>query len=344
MERREIRARIIEKFPWHRVLITGGAGFIGSHIVDALVKNGCNVHVVDDFSSGKLSNLSGVQKTAGSRLNIRRGDICDSQFIKQELRDIEVVFHEAAIVSVQKSIIEPELTRRVNLEGTQNLLKCASDSGVKKFIFASSAAVYGDSKELPRSESSKPSPISPYGWSKLEGEGHCKDYHQKYDFGIVILRNFNVYGPRSSAKEYSGVINRFAERISQRKSPVIYGDGKNSRDFVYVEDIVQANILAASGSISSGKIYNVGTGIECTIEKLARLESKILLGETVSLPIEYLPPREGDVRQSYADISRIVRELGFLPRYPIELGLNTYLESLKSQLKEMEVRADPGPQ
>jgi UDP-glucose 4-epimerase len=316
----------VQNFPWHHALVTGGAGFIGSHISEALLATGCDIKIVDDFSSGKPVNISAIEDNP--RVKNLKGDICDGQFLKEALKDVEIVFHEAAIVSVQKSISEPEVTNRVNSLGTKNLLECSANSGVRKLMFASSAAVYGNSKVLPRSEDSETQPISPYGQSKLNGEIYCLDYHKNYGLATVVFRYFNVYGPRSTSKEYSGVINKFAERISQGLSPIIYGNGKNSRDFVYVDDIVQANLLAASSPNSSGRIYNVGTGIECSIEKLAKLECKIIRGNADDIPIEFTSPKQGDVRQSYADITRIKYELGFQPEYPIEKGLELYLKSL----------------
>lgn len=315
-----------KNFPWHSVLVTGGCGFIGSHIAEALLGVDCSVKILDDFSSGKTINIATI--VGSKNLRIIKGDICDSQVIKEALKDVEIVFHEAAIVSVQKSISEPEATRRVNSLGTKNLLQSSADSGVRKLVFASSAAVYGNSRVLLRSENSETKPISPYGQSKLDGESYCLEYHKKYGLGTVLFRYFNVYGPRSASKEYSGVINKFAERISHRQSPIIFGDGKNSRDFVYVDDIVQANLLGASNPNSSGKIYNVGTGIECTIERLAKLECEAILGDPNAIPIEFGQPKEGDVRRSYADITRITSELGFQPEYPIEKGLPSYLRSL----------------
>lgn len=320
----------MQNFPWHSALVTGGAGFIGSHISESLIGLGCSVKIVDDFSSGKHFNL--VNFDNSKNLQVIKGNVCDSDFLSDALKDVEIVFHEAAIVSVQRSIIEPEVTNRVNSLGTKNLLQCAADSGVRKLMFASSAAVYGNSNVLPRSEGSETSPISPYGQSKLDGEEYCLEFHEKYGLGAVVFRYFNVYGPRSTSKEYSGVINKFAERISQRKSPVIFGDGKNSRDFVYIDDIVQANILAASSPNASGRIYNVGTGTECSIEKLAKLECEAILGDRDAVPIEYSEPKQGDVRQSYADITRISSELGFKPKYPIEKGLPFYLKSLNLQV------------
>jgi UDP-glucose 4-epimerase len=313
------------------VLVTGGAGFVGSHIVENVLELSDKVKVLDNFSSGRKENLPSVDS---SNLSIIRGDIRHLSLVKEALRDVDVVFHEAALTGIQQSIKDPQTTQEINVEGTRNLLTSAMDSGVNKFVFASTSAVYGDSKVLPRSETATPAPISPYGWSKLEGEEECLKMHRRSGLETTILRYFNIYGPRSTSKEYSGVINAFAEKILDNRAPTIYGDGKNSRDFVHVYDIVQANLLAASSSISGGKIYNVGTGTECSVERLAKLEMEFLLGDPNKLPLEYLSQRKGDVPRSFADISLIRKDLGFKPKYNIENGLNDHLKSILPYLKQ----------
>ena len=311
--------------PFFRALVTGGAGFVGSHIVDRLVAENIEVLVLDDFSSGKLSNLGHSQRTG--KVKVIKGDINDRDLARSALRDIEVVFHDAAIVSVQRSIAEPELTNRVNIAGTKNMIEACADAGVKRFIFASSSAVYGDSKVLPRTEFSETSPISPYAFSKLEGEIICRQFQELTGIETIALRYFNIYGLRSTAKAYSGVINAMAQKIAANEKPMIFGDGKQSRDFINVSDIVEANILAAISNVSKAQVFNVGTGKQTTILDLVSLESKILLG-TTSIDVDFKESLTGDVRHSWADITQIKEKLGFRPRINLENGLQAYLKTI----------------
>lgn len=305
--------------------MTGGAGFIGSHIVDRLVREKVVVTVLDDFSGGTLANLKGA--IASGSVTIVNGSINDPNLLRSALKDIDVVFHEAAIVSVQRSISEPELTHHVNIDGTKLMLDLSLHHGVKKFIFASSAAVYGNSATLPRSESTQLSPMSPYANSKLQGERLCQETQILYGLNTIALRYFNIYGSRSTSKLYSGVINAFAEQLLSNQMVTIFGDGKQSRDFINVEDIVNANILASAGE-TAGKIFNVGTGKETTILDLALIESRILLGPDRKPLIDFRPERLGDVKRSYADISLIRESLGFNPKTEFEHGLGNYLKSI----------------
>lgn len=307
--------------PFSKALVTGGAGFVGSHIVDELIKQGVDVTVLDNFSSGRMSNLDNAMKS--NKVKIVKGDINDKQLATNTLKDIEVVFHEAAIVSVQRSIEEPEFTNHVNIDGTGNMIEASANVGVRKFVFASSAAVYGNSRTLPRKESTEPSPISPYGLAKLQGEKICKEFSESIGMDTTALRYFNIYGIRSTSKAYSGVINAIAQKLVINDKPIVYGDGKQSRDFVSVEDIVQANILAACKK-TNAQIFNVGTGKETTVLELVSIESKILLGNE-RVEVDFKQSRKGDIRQSYADISLAQAELGYDPRINIEKGLKEYL-------------------
>jgi nucleoside-diphosphate-sugar epimerase len=309
---------------YSRALVTGGAGFVGSHIVDNLVRSEAEVTVLDDFSSGKTSNLE--QSLKSRRLKVVKGDINDKEVVRATLRDIDVVFHEAAIVSVQRSIQDPEFTNHVNIDGTRNLIELCVDSHIDRFVFASSAAVYGDSQVLPRTETSQPAPISPYASAKLEGETMCKKFYEATGLETVALRYFNIYGVRSTSKAYSGVINAVAQKLVTKERPIVYGNGKQSRDFVNVNDIVQANLLASTSGNSAGRVFNVGTGKQTTVLDLISLESKILLGQN-SIEVEFKEARSGDVTQSYADISFITKELNFVPRIGLEEGLQNYLGS-----------------
>lgn len=314
-----------------RALVSGGAGFIGSHIVDHLIQEKCEVTVLDNFSYGHHSNLQ--QSGPSGRLKVTRGDIMDPETVKNALQDVEVVFHEASIVSVPLSIKDPKLTDRVNVKGTQNLLNAARNSKtVNRFIFASSAAVYGNCQELPLKESSSTVPISPYGSSKLEGEKSCLDSFRSTGLGTTVLRYFNAYGPRSLRGGYASVVNKFMERLAKLEAPVITGNGEATRDFIYVKDIVLANVLAASNPNSSGKIYNVATGSKVTMNELANLELEILAGKNLVIPFEYKPRENEDIVHSYADVSQIKKDLGFLPRYSLEKGLTEYFGTIWSQL------------
>ena len=316
---------------FRRALVTGGAGFIGSHIVDRLIREGCQVTVLDDLSTGNLRNLQGSRS---SRLKIVRGDVRNVKLVRDSLQNIEVVFHEAAIVSVQRSIQEPETTQRVNVDGTVNLLKAAADAGVRRFIFASSAAVYGRAKVLPIAETAVPAPISPYGSGKLAAEEHCLEFHRKTELLTTILRYFNVFGPGASSGDYSGVITKFAQKLAKGEQPVIYGRGNQTRDFIYVDDVVKANILAASSTKAEGEIFNVGGGQRVTVNELASLEGRLLFTSKAALPPDYQPAKSGDIEKSYADISKIRRILGFEPEFSLRNGLELYLKWFTSKPKQ----------
>lgn len=314
---------------FNRVLVTGGAGFIGSHIVDQLIRiQECDVVVLDNLSFGHMSNLE--ESIHSKNLTFIKGDINDQDSVKKALADVQVVFHQASIVSVQRSVKEPELTNHVNIEGTLNLLRGATNSKtINKFIFASSAAVYGDCQDLPLKEDTSPTvPISPYGESKLAGEKMCLDFFRAAGLATTVLRYFNAYGPRSWRGGYSSVINKFMERLVKMEAPIITGNGEATRDFVYVKDIARANIMAASNPKSVGRIYNVAGGLKVTMNELASLELEILYGKNLILPFEYRPREKEDILNSYADVSKIKEELGFEAQYSLEQGLTEYFKSL----------------
>lgn len=315
-----------EFLPFSRALVTGGAGFVGSHIVDNLLAKGCDVVVLDDFSGGYLANLRGSEERFQGHLEIIKGDINDEDLVSRSLKDIEVIFHEAALVSVQRSIAEPELTNKINFQGTVNLLECAADSKVDRFVFASTAAIYGNSPVLPRIENTRPEPMSPYAETKLKSEEECMKFQKSVGIGTTVLRYFNIYGPRSTSKAYAGVINAFAEKIVSGQNPVVFGDGKQTRDFVSVEDIVNANILAASLRNSIGSIFNVGTGVSTTIEQLAKMEINILGSPSNPPLIEFRPALVGDVRHSYANITKIKTELKYESMINFGEGIKKYLD------------------
>ena len=291
-----------------KLAITGGAGFIGSNLAEALAADN-QVVVIDDLSFGRLENLEGIDARfiEGSILNL---DLLRSAFV-----DVDVVFHHAAVASVQRSVQNPIGAGRIGTEGTLNVLMAARDAGVRKVVFASSAAVYGDSPKLPKDEEICPKPLSPYAISKLAGELHCKVFKELYGLETVALRYFNVFGPRQDpTSEYSGVISRFTSAASRGEQPVIYGDGEQARDFVYVKDVVRANILA--GSLGSG-VYNIASGRRTSLNQLATLIGKILGRE---LQPEHIDPRPGDIRESLADISK-AEEIGYRPEFILEEAL-----------------------
>jgi UDP-glucose 4-epimerase len=308
-----------------RCLVTGGAGFIGSHLVEGLISSGHEVVVFDDFSNGSIENLA---RCKGLRsLKIVKGDINDSKTLKLAMKDSDAVFHNAAIVSVQKSIAEPAFVFHVNVDGTDSVVKCCIDTGVEKLIFASSAAVYGNPQTMPISENERTLPVSPYGQSKLEGERICFEAGASVGLNVAVLRYFNAYGPRAPVSgDYSGVIATFAESLIRSQKLLIFGEGTQTRDFTYVKDIVQANQLALESSLPL-RLYNVGSGVETSIERLAKTEKKILAPES-RVSLEYRPARQGDIRRSVADISLINEELGYRPHFSLDRGLGEYLEWL----------------
>lgn len=299
--------------------------------MDDLVGAGVEVSVLDNLSNGQISNLA--EAMTKGRVKVIRGGVNDSDAVKVAVKGAEVVFHEAAIVNVQQSIREPELTEKVNVGGTKCLLDACLSEGVKKFVFASSAAVYGASKSLPNVETSELQPQSPYGRSKLEGERLTLRAYSEHGLSTTALRYFNIYGPRSTVGQYSGVINAFAERLISDRRPVIYGDGGQTRDFVHVSDVVSASILVASSPNTSGKVLNVGTGQQISILQLAQLEHDILIGHETPMSVEYSAARTGDIRDSYADVSLIKNLTGYSSKLQLREGLASYLRWLYPKRK-----------
>lgn len=300
-------------------LVTGGAGFIGSHLVDALKAAGARVRVLDNFSTGKWENLpAGVE--------IVEGDVRDRDAVERAMRGITHVFHLAAIASVAASIEDPLTTDEVNVRGTLHVLEAARAAKVRRVVFASSAAVYGEPEVVPVHERMAARPASPYAVSKLAGEAYCCAAFTTYGVETVPLRYFNVYGPRQDPRSpYSGVISLFAAAVREGRAPTIFGDGHQTRDFVYVADVVHANLLAATAPRElCGIPYNCGTGQQTSLrELLSVLED--LCGKRIEA--QFAPPRAGDVRHSCADITAIRRALGFSPRVPLREGLRALLSS-----------------
>jgi UDP-glucose 4-epimerase len=297
-------------------LVTGGAGFIGSHIVEALVQKGCRVTVLDNLSTGHLSNLD----TVANQIRFIKGDITDHKILSDAVSGCEVIFHEAAMVSVTDTIARPLSSAKVNELGTLNVLEAARRHNSRRVVLASSSAIYGDDPKLPKHESMAPKPLSPYAVQKLAGEHYAGVYTNLFGLETVSLRYFNVYGPRQDpSSPYSGVISIFMTRAAEKEKPIIYGDGTQSRDFIYIKDVVTANLLAATCDPVKSAIYNVGTG-QCL--QILRLWELICELSNLNLYPNLEAPRVGDVPESVADINKVKTELGFLPRV-------TYLEGLK---------------
>jgi nucleoside-diphosphate-sugar epimerase len=304
-------------------LVTGGAGFIGSHLCRRLVAEGHAVRVLDDLSTGKRANLAGVG------VEWAEGDLRDGDLLAAALQGVEYVHHHAAIASVAVSVAQPLLEQEVNLVGTLRLLEAARQAGVRRVVFAASAAAYGNNPESPKREEMRPEPASPYGLSKVAGEYYCRIYSEIFGVETVCLRYFNVFGPHQDpASPYSGVISLFARRLLLGQPPIIQGDGEQSRDFVYVEDVVQANMRACQVAQAQGEVYNIGCGQSTTIRELAGLLDQLL---GAGLEPEFAPARPGDVRRSLADLSRARAGLGYNPAFTLAEGLERTLEWMRAE-------------
>ncbi len=305
-----------------RYLVTGGAGFIGSAIVRGLLAEGADrIAVVDNLLTGNERNLDQVR---GS-VDLHKVDIRDYDSLRKAFEGVEVIFHEAAIPSVPRSIHEPVPSHEVNVDGTFNVLRAATDAGVRRVVYAASSSAYGDTLVLPKIETMQPQPKSPYAAQKLMGEYYMSCWHSCYGLETISLRYFNVYGPRQDpSSPYSGVLSLFMKAALARTAPTIFGDGEQSRDFTFVEDVVRLNLLAAKAPASaSGRVYNGGNGGRITLNEAWKLLNKI---EGVSIAPAYGPPREGDVRDSQADTTAVARDLGYKPQYTFEEGIRRTLE------------------
>ena len=304
-----------------KVLITGVAGFVGSSLARALVAEGATVRGIDNLSSGKLENLEGIR----SRMEFRKADILDSDAMEAAARGVDYVFHEAAIASVTASVADPVGTNAVNLDGTLVVLEAARKAGIKRLLYAASAAAYSDSPELPKRETMCPEPISAYAVQKVAGELYLASYAKTYGLETVALRYFNVFGPRQDpASVYSGVLARFISQMSEGKTPTIFGDGTTSRDFVYIDNVVSANLLAARTTADvSGKAFNIATGRRTTLLD-AYEEIKAALGYEGTINFE--PERAGDIRHSLADISLAERTFGYKVLADFRYGLRETVE------------------
>lgn len=300
-------------------VVTGGAGFIGSHLCQALLESGRRVRVIDNLSSGRLSNLEGLQEQHQQALEFIEGDIRDLEKLRRCLRGAAHVYHQAAMTSVEQSVEQPEACHAVNCTGTLHVLRCARQEGASKVILASSTAVYGNDGEQPCREDQIPRPVSPYAASKLAAEHYAQVFCELYGLPTLSLRYFNVYGPRQDPNsDYAAVIPRFISRLLQGRPPVIFGDGRQSRDFVYVEDVVSANLLGAQ-SPAAGAALNIASGRSCDLKQLAAQLNRIV---GCDLRPAHEAARPGDIRHSEADIRLARQRIGYVPRVSLEEGLS----------------------
>ena len=303
-----------------RYLVTGGAGFIGSNTVDELVRRGHSVVVLDDFSSGKEENLAEVR----NKITFIKGSITDIEVVRKAMHEAEYVRHLAAKTSVPRSVKDPIETNKINIDGTLNVLVAAKELKVKRVVFAASSSAYGETPTLPKVETMQPEPISPYGVTKYVGELYGQAFGRCYGLENVALRYFNIFGPRQDpSSPYSGVLAKFCSAFLEDAQPVVFGDGEQTRDFTYVENAVQANLLACEAPSVSGKVFNVGVGGRVSLNEVVRALGKIT-GKT--LETKYEPPRDGDIRDSQADITQARELLGYEPQVSFEEGLSRTYE------------------
>ena len=297
-------------------LVTGGAGFIGSNVVEELVRRGETVRALDNLATGHIKNLAPLM----GKITWHEADIRDLESIRADFEGVDYVVHLAAIPSVPRSVADPLTSNAVNIDGTLNVLVAARDAGAKRVVFAASSAAYGDHPALPRVESQEPRPLSPYALTKLAGEYYCRIFSQVYGLETVALRYFNIFGPRQSPDSpYSGVLSLFISAYMDGKTPTIFGDGEQSRDFTYVQNTVDATLRACTAAEASGKVINVGTGERHTLNETIKILNKVFGAHVTPL---YDAARTGDVQHSHADISLARKLLGYEPQVRFEEGLN----------------------
>jgi nucleoside-diphosphate-sugar epimerase len=306
-------------------LVTGGAGFIGSHLCEALVKRDARVRVIDNLATGRRENLAHL----AARIEFIEADLVDAEAMRHAAEGVSIIFHQAAIPSVPRSVADPRLNHEANVNGTFNLLIAARAAGVRRVVFAASSSAYGETETLPKTETMVPSPLSPYAAAKLFGEYYCGVFTRVYGLETVALRYFNVFGPRQDpSSPYSGVISKFVTALLQGERPKIYGDGEQSRDFTYIDNVVDANLRAATSPEASGSVINVGVGERITLNRLLA-ELQRIIGTDLA-PV-YEEPRAGDVRHSLADITRAAQLLGYEPLVPFATGLQRTVEWYRTQ-------------
>ena len=309
-----------------RVLVTGGGGFIGSHLVDRLLGDGHQVRVLDNFATGKRENLLGLIDD----VDLVEGDIQSYERVHTAVRGCDVVLHQAALPSVPRSVQDPLTSNAVNVIGTLNVLLASRDEGIGRVVFASSSSIYGANPQLPKREDASSVPMSPYAVAKLAGEGYCRSFHQVFGLDTVALRYFNVFGARQDPlSQYAAVIPNFITALLTGERPVVYGDGEQSRDFTYIENVVEANLLAITADGVGGEVFNIAAGERLSLNQLLRH-----LGELTGTDVEahHEPARPGEVRHSQADVSRAEQELGYRLQVPVEEGLRRTLAWYEARL------------
>ncbi len=307
-------------------LVTGGAGFIGSNICQDLVKRGNRVRILDDFSTGKRENIVGFKDS----VELIEGDLRDREIVEKAMLGVDFVLHQGALPSVERSIKDPLTTTRVNVLGTLNVLLAAREARVKRMVYASSSSVYGDTPTLPKKEAMRANPQSPYAVTKLIGEEYCRIYYSIHGLETVCLRYFNVFGPRQDpGSQYAAVIPKFISLMLKGKSPPIYGDGEQSRDFSFIDNVVEANLRACEAEEAPGEVLNIACGKKITINELVETLNKIL---QTRIEATYESPRKGDVRHSLADISRAGETLHYSPQIGLEQGLERTVRWFKDML------------
>jgi nucleoside-diphosphate-sugar epimerase len=310
-----------------KYLISGGAGFIGSHIAEALLKRNEEVRVFDNLATGNQSNLRALQSLPGT-VEFIQGDVRDTDAVKAAVKGVEVVFHQAALASVSRSIAQPVASLETNINGTQNVLLAARDAGVRRVVYASSSSVYGNTPILPKHEEMPTLPMSPYAVQKLTGELLCRVFTRVYGIETVALRYFNVFGPRQDpASQYAAVIPRFLTALLEKRRPIVFGDGEQTRDFTYIENVVQANLLASTSTDAVGEALNIGCGERISLNRILHIVSELL---GIQVDAEYREQRPGDVRDSLADINKARELLGYTPTVNFREGLERTLASLRT--------------
>jgi nucleoside-diphosphate-sugar epimerase len=315
------------KLNMDRALVTGGAGFIGSHLAEALVSEGVDVAILDNLSTGNPENLDLIR----DRITFYEGDIRDRDLLENAAENADVIFHLAAIASVPQSVEHPVESAMVNDIGTLHVLEAARRNHAKRVVLSSSCAVYGDDLQLPKVETMAPKPLSPYAFQKMTGEGYARLYHDLYRLESVCLRYFNVFGPRQDpSSPYSGVISLFMTQAAAKRPPMIYGDGQQYRDFIFVKDVVAANLLASQAADAGGRAFNVGTG---SFVRIGDLWEQVCRLAGLDIRPCFAPPRPGDILESVADIGRIRSELGFSPEYAFEEGLRLTSEWYRDSIQ-----------
>lgn len=307
-----------------KAVVTGGAGFIGSNLAEELANRGTEVVILDNLATGRMENITDLLKRV--EVSFAKGSVTDLELLMGLFNDVDCIFHQAAIPSVPRSVEDPQVTNEVNVTGTLNVLFAAKECGVEKVVYASSSSVYGDTPELPKQEDMKPNPKSPYAVSKLAGEQYCTVFSEVYGLKTACLRYFNVYGLKQDPKsDYAAVMPLFITRVWKNQPPIIYGDGTQTRDFTFVKDVVNANILASERGEG---VFNIASGERISVNELARMIIKMIGRD---LKPAYTEPRKGDIKHSLAAVSRAEEELGYKCKYSLEKGLEETIEYFKNR-------------